>query len=56
MVEMAAMFPAYGWDVNKGYASPEHMQALRTVGPCRQHRRSWSIPGGHPEQALEDAT
>ena len=46
MVELADEHPAYGWDLNKGYASPEHMQALRRVGPCVQHRRSWAIPGG----------
>ena len=46
MVELAAEHPAYGWDVNKGYASPEHLDALRALGPCEQHRRSWAIPGG----------
>ncbi len=46
MVEMAAGHPAYGWELNKGYASPEHLEALRTLGPCEQHRRSWAIPGG----------
>lgn len=46
MVELAGSFPAYGWDVNKGYASPEHLDALRRLGPCALHRRSWAIPGG----------
>ena len=46
MVELAASHPEYGWDVNKGYASPEHLDALRRLGPCVQHRRSWAIPGG----------
>jgi ribonuclease HII len=46
MVELAERFPAYGWDVNKGYASPEHLDALRRHGPCELHRRSWAIPGG----------
>ena len=49
MLELAASFPAYGWDLNKGYASPEHLDALRTVGPCELHRRSWAIPGGRGE-------
>jgi ribonuclease HII len=56
MVEMSGRFPAYGWAVNKGYASPEHMDALRTLGPCEMHRRSWAIPGGHHEDALDLAT
>ena len=51
MVELAARFPVYGWDVNKGYASPEHLDALRGVGPCELHRRSWAIPRGPEDDA-----
>jgi ribonuclease HII len=40
---MAADYPAYGWDVNKGYAAPEHLAALRAHGPCVEHRRSWNL-------------
>lgn len=49
MVELAAEHPAYSWEINKGYASPEHLEALRGLGPCVQHRRSWAIPGGRGE-------
>lgn len=45
MVELAETHPGYGWAVNKGYASPEHREALRRLGPCAAHRRSWSLPG-----------
>jgi len=57
MVELAKTHPGYGWQENKGYASPEHIEALRALGPCAAHRRSWSLPGtgvaqqqdeGHP--------
>lgn len=51
MVGLAAEHPAYGWEVNKGYASPEHLDALRRLGPCEQHRRSWAIPGGDRDPA-----
>ena len=44
MVSLAARYPQYGWVENKGYASPEHMDALRALGPCEQHRRSWRLP------------
>jgi len=44
MVELSAQHPQYGWDVNKGYASPEHLQALRDLGPCHRHRRTWNLP------------
>lgn len=45
MVELSAAHPEYGWHENKGYASPEHIAALRTWGPCDLHRRSWRLPG-----------
>jgi ribonuclease HII len=45
MVELAESHPGYGWHENKGYASPEHIEALRVLGPCAAHRRSWSLPG-----------
>lgn len=44
MVERSAAFPDYGWRENKGYSAPEHAAALRRLGPCPQHRRSWSLP------------
>ncbi len=45
MVARARDFPGYGWEENKGYSAPEHGQALRRLGPCSQHRRTWSLPG-----------
>ncbi len=44
MVELAAEHPAYGWDENKGYSTPAHLEALRLLGPCAHHRRSWRLP------------
>lgn len=43
MVGLAEQHPAYRWAVNKGYASPEHLAALRSRGTCELHRRSWRI-------------
>jgi len=37
--------PRYGWRENKGYASPDHVDALRRWGPSDHHRRSWDLPG-----------
>jgi len=45
MVGLAAHHPAYRWDENKGYASPDHLAALRELGPSELHRRSWRLPG-----------
>jgi ribonuclease HII len=35
--------PAYQWARNKGYASPEHRDAIRAHGISAHHRSSWSI-------------
>ncbi|MGN6087770.1 MAG: ribonuclease HII [Actinomycetales bacterium] len=43
MVRLAATETRYGWHENKGYASPEHLEALREHGPCEHHRRSWRL-------------
>lgn len=55
MVALAAEHPAYRWDENKGYASAEHMAALRELGPSVLHRRSWRLPGtGDAELSVDD--
>lgn len=41
MKEYDAMYPGYGFASNKGYGSKEHMEALRRLGPCPLHRRSF---------------
>lgn len=35
-------FPQYGFDAHKGYPTPAHLQALRALGPCPEHRRSFA--------------
>jgi ribonuclease HII len=45
MVKLAERYPAYGWQLNKGYSAPEHISALRRVGPSDLHRISWNLPG-----------
>ena len=49
MTDLAAQFPEYGWAGNKGYASPEHIDALSRLGPTSMHRRSWRLPGVTPD-------
>lgn len=36
------MWPAYGFDRHVGYGVPQHLSALRELGPCPVHRRSFS--------------
>jgi len=38
MRRLAARYPAYGWDQNKGYGTAGHLRALRDVGPSPHHR------------------
>ena len=42
MAELHLRFPDYGFDRNKGYATPDHLAALRRVGPCEVHRQSFA--------------
>ena len=42
MCEAAAAHPHYGWERNKGYGTPEHLEALRRHGPSALHRRSFA--------------
>lgn len=41
MVDLAQQFPGYGWEVNAGYPTPAHKQALLTLGVTPHHRRSF---------------
>ncbi|KUG51678.1 ribonuclease HII [Serinicoccus chungangensis] len=44
----------YLWDQNKGYAAPEHQDALRRLGPSDWHRRSWNIAAAATAVAREE--
>ena len=41
MRRLAPRYPGYGWDRNAGYATAEHMDAVRELGPTPHHRRSF---------------
>ena len=36
-----AQYPEYGFARNKGYGTKEHIKALKRLGPCPIHRRSF---------------
>jgi ribonuclease HII len=42
MCELAGRFPGYGFEQHKGYGTPEHLAALRRLGPSPVHRRSFA--------------
>lgn len=43
MVRLHDDLPEYQWVRNKGYASPEHREAIRAHGISAHHRASWAI-------------
>ena len=41
MLALDAEYPGYGFARHKGYGTPEEIAALRALGPCPAHRRSF---------------
>jgi len=41
MDRLAARHPGYCWETNRGYATPEHLEAIQRLGPTRHHRFSF---------------
>ena len=42
MCELDGRFPGYGFASHKGYGTPAHLEALRRLGACDIHRRSYA--------------
>lgn len=42
MDDLSLRYPGYGFDRNKGYGTDDHLSALRSLGPCPIHRRSFA--------------
>ena len=42
MQEYEAVYPGYGFAEHKGYSTSEHLDRLRSLGPCPIHRRSFA--------------
>ncbi|MCR5685577.1 MAG: ribonuclease HII [Lachnospiraceae bacterium] len=41
MDEYDRLYPGYGFSRNKGYGTAEHIRALKELGPCALHRRTF---------------
>ena len=41
MEDLDKQYPGYGFAKHKGYGTAQHQQALRRLGPCAIHRRSF---------------
>jgi ribonuclease HII len=53
MASYDAMFPGYGFALHKGYPTEAHRHAIRRLGPCAIHRRSFTLL---PPRGLWDET
>lgn len=42
MQELDSQYPGYGFAQHKGYGTASHLRALRHLGPCAQHRRTFA--------------
>lgn len=42
MVKMDKEFPAYGFAQHKGYGTQQHITAIKAVGPCKHHRKTFT--------------
>ena len=56
MIAYDRQYPGYGFAIHKGYPTPQHEVALRALGACPLHRRSFApvrqALGLEPEQGL----
>ena len=41
MARMEEQYPGYGFAVHKGYGTKAHIEALRRLGPCEIHRKTF---------------
>ncbi len=42
MKELALVYPQYGFEIHKGYATPIHREAIQKYGPTPLHRKTFS--------------
>ena len=45
IVEMAKLYPEYGFERHKGYGTKAHMEALVKYGRCPIHRKTFRVKG-----------
>lgn len=43
MCRLAAQYPQYHWEINKGYPTRDHRQAIAEFGPSPLHRQSFRL-------------
>lgn len=54
MLRLAAEYPQYDWENNKGYPTVKHRAAIKEYGITPYHRRSYNLLGEEPLQLSFD--
>lgn len=57
MCALDRIYPGYGFNRHKGYATPEHRDCILRLGPCQQHRQSFRpfrAPGDCEDHEIEN--
>lgn len=42
MDTLEKLYPGYGFAAHKGYGTPKHIAAVRELGPCKEHRKTFA--------------
>lgn len=42
MNTLEKLYPGYGFSAHKGYGTPKHIEAVRKLGPCKEHRKTFA--------------
>ncbi|MEJ2104353.1 MAG: ribonuclease HII [Ignavibacteriaceae bacterium] len=53
MKRLSSKFPFYKWERNKGYATKEHIDAIKKYGPCVLHRKTFLKKIFYEQNVLE---
>jgi len=53
MADHARTWPGYGWERNRGYPTPEHINAIRELGITPLHRRTFAKVREHLERQVD---
>ena len=43
MLDLDSKFTQYDWKNNKGYPTAKHREAIRQIGACKHHRKSYQL-------------
>jgi ribonuclease HII len=58
MADLDRLYPLYGFAAHKGYATRDHLEAIRRHGPCSAHRLSYRgvLPDGQGRAGEDDCS